>query len=95
MIFLSDLGFEAGLIATIQDNFPETTLELIKRNEKMVAQNISFLINLGVTNYQEAFIKFHSMFLLEPAIFEEIFNKYDTEDLINKLAKNVAITEYL
>jgi hypothetical protein len=35
------------------------------------------------------------MFLLDEKSFDEIFNKYDKEDLIIKLEKNIAIMEYL
>ena len=35
------------------------------------------------------------MFLLDSKTFDEIFSKYDRDDLVAKLEKNVAIMEYL
>ena len=35
------------------------------------------------------------MFLMEPSAFDDIFSKYDKEDLIIKLEKNIAILEHL
>ena len=35
------------------------------------------------------------MFLMDPKLFSEIFNKYDKEDLIEKLNKNLTIIEHL
>ena len=50
---------------------------------------------LGISNYQVAFVKFYNMFLMDNEEFDEIFSKYDKEDLVVKLEKNVAIMEYL
>ena len=54
-----------------------------------------YLKELGISNYVDAFVRFYNMFLLEPSAFDEIFSKYDREDLIAKLEKNIAIMEYL
>ena len=35
------------------------------------------------------------MYLKDPGLFSEIFNKYDKEDLIEKLNKNLTIIEHL
>ena len=75
--------------------FDSETLNIINENIETVYTNISFLKNLGVSNYQDAFLRFYNMFLIEPSSFEEIFQKYDKEDLIAKLEKNVAIMEHL
>ena len=59
------------------------------------AENIKYLKDLGISNCVEAFVRFYNMFLLEPSTFDEIFSKYDHEDLVVKLEKNIAIMEYL
>ena len=46
-------------------------------------------------NYKEIFNSYYGMFLMDNSSFTEIFNKYDQNDLIDKLRKNVAIVEYL
>ena len=50
---------------------------------------------MGVTNLIDIFIHYHDMFLMDNSNFVEIFNKYDQKDLVDKLAQNVQIMEYL
>lgn len=95
MTYLKDLGFNDEYINTINENLPSKALETLEKEKEKVSKNINFLKDLGVKNYCDAFVKFYNMFLLENSSFEEIFSKYDREDLIAKLEKNVAIMEYL
>lgn len=95
MSYLSELGFEDSVIKLLKDTLPVSTIEILEKEKKIVVANISYLIDLGINNYQDAFVKFYNMFLLDEKSFDEIFNKYDKEDLIIKLEKNIAIMEYL
>ena len=95
MMYLKELGFEEEIINVMCKNIPTTALENLEENQKVVTDNIKYLIDLGVTNYVDAFVKFYNMFLIDQQTFEEIFSKYDREDLVAKLEKNVAIMEYL
>ena len=95
MKFLEKLNFSKDAIAEIEDNTPEKLLELIKVQKRLVAENITFLKDLGVTNYQEIFIRYYDMFLMDNSNFKDIFSKYEKEDLITKLSKNINIVEYL
>jgi len=95
MKFLEKLNFSKDAIAEIEDNTPEKLLELIKEQKKLVTENIVFLQELGVTNYQEIFIRYYDMFLMDNSNFKDIFSKYETDDLIAKLNKNINIVEYL
>ena len=70
-------------------------LETLEKEKETVSSNINFLKGLNVTNYEDAFVKFYNMFLLDTKTFEDIFSKYDPEDLVVKLEKNIAIMEYL
>lgn len=95
MTYLRDLGFQDEVITIIEENFSKGALKTLEEEKKSVIDNISYLKELGVTNYIEAFIKFYNMFLLDNKTFDSIFSKYDREDLVAKLEKNVAIMEYL
>lgn len=95
MNYLKDLGFEDKVIELINKNIPSQALENLTTEEATVTQNIKYLKDLGITNYVDAFIKFYNMFLLDNDTFDSIFSKYDKEDLIVKLEKNIAIMEYL
>ena len=67
----------------------------MEANKKLVSKNLDYLNSMGVTNLIEIFTYYHDMFLMDNSNFVEIFNKYDQKDLVEKLAKNVQIMEYL
>ena len=95
MNYLKELGFEDKVIELINKNIPSQALENLTTEEATVTQNIKSLKDLGISNYVDAFIKFYNMFLLDNDTFDSIFSKYDKDDLIVKLEKNIAIMEYL
>lgn len=95
MTFLKEVGFSDEVIMEINNNVPELLKEQVNNHKDLVIENINFLKDLGITNYQEAFMAYASMFLLDVSEFQNIFNKYDREDLVKKIEKNVAIIEHL
>ncbi len=95
MTYLKELGFDDNVIDLINKNIPKQAIETLTTEEIKVSQNIKYLKDLGVTNYVDAFVKFYNMFLLDNDIFDGIFSKYDKDDLVEKLHKNIAIMEYL
>lgn len=95
MTYLKELGFDDNVIDLINKNIPKQAIETLTTEEIKVSQNIKYLKDLGVTNYVDAFVKFYNMFLLDNDIFDSIFSKYDKDDLVEKLHKNIAIMEYL
>ncbi len=95
MMYLKELGFEEDVINSLLEDLPSGAVEKITEHQETITTNINYLKELGISNYVDAFLRFYNMFLLEPTTFDEIFSKYDREDLIAKLEKNVAIMEYL
>ena len=95
MKFLEKYNFNKEDIDSFVNNSPKKLVDAIKEHKKLVGTNIEFLKELGVKNYKEIFIKFYDMFLMDNSNFIEVFNKYDREDLIEKLEKNDGIVEYL
>ena len=84
MKYLEKIGFSKDDIAYMMENTPEKFIELLKEQKKLVTENISYLKDLGVTNYQDIFLKFYEMFLMDNSNFIAIFSKYEKEDLIEK-----------
>ena len=95
MEFLKEVGFSDKLIDIIEENIPSEIKKSLCDYRELAIENINFLKDLGVTNYQEAFMAYPSMFIMNIVDFKEVFNKYDREDLIKKIEKNVAIIEHL
>ncbi len=90
-----DKYFDNDTIMYLNDNVPKVILEELEKEQKLVSKNISFLKDLGVSNIDNIFKNYYDMFLMDPKLFSEIFNKYDKEDLIEKLNKNLTIIEHL
>ncbi len=95
MRFLETVGFNKEEIKNFNNSVADVMLETLTKNKKLVKANIQYLIDLGVKNVHDIFFQYYELFLMDYSNFTEIFNKYDREDLIEKLAKNVAIIEYL
>ena len=95
MKFLEKYGFQKNDIEELRENSTNRLLKELEAHKKLVSKNIEFLESIGVSNLIEIFINYHDMFLMDNSNFMEIFNKYDKESLIEKLAKDVRIMEYL
>ncbi len=95
MKFLEKYGFNKDDIADFLNNSPKKLIDEIKKSKKLVGENINYLKELGVTNYQEIFLEYYDMFLMDHSNFVNIFAKYEPQDLIEKLNKNIRVIEYL
>ncbi len=93
--FLEMVNFNTDEINKLERNMTSIMAGSINENKKLVKANIKYLTELGVKNVQEIFGEYYELFLMDHSNFTGIFNKYDPEDLIEKLVKNIAIVEYL
>lgn len=95
MNYLNKLGFSKEEVTNLENNIAEVMVKALIDNRKLVSANVEYLLDLGVKNIYEIFSSYYELFLIDHSNFMDIFNKYDREDLVEKLAKNVAIVEYL
>ena len=95
MKFLEKYDFNKEDIADFLNNSPKKLIDAIKDNKKLFCANIEYLKDLGVTNYQQLFLEYYDAFLMDHSNFVKIFSKYEPEDLIEKLKKNIRVFEYL
>ncbi len=93
--FLQKFGFTSEQLSDLNNNAAIHVLNTIEKNKNLVSTNINYLMGLGVKNIQDVFLEYYDLFLLDNSNFVSIFNKYDRDDLVEKIAKNVAIVEYL
>lgn len=95
MNFLSEFNFSEEEILNLSNNIPPILYEQIVNSYQLVSKNIAYLKDLGVIPYKEMFIKFYDMFLMDASNFINIFNKYETSDLLEKINTNYEIIEFL
>lgn len=95
MKYLEDLGFTKDDIKIIFNNAPNFIFEALKENKKLVMVNLNYLKDLGVENYKDIFVNYYEIFLNEPSAFRGIFDKYETDSLIEKLKEDIRVIEFL
>lgn len=95
MKFLEKYDFSKETIADFLNNSPKKLIDAIKDHKKLVGENIGYLKDIGIPNYQEVFLEYYDMFLIDHSNFVNIFSKYEISDLIEKIQKNPKIVEYL
>ena len=88
-------SFDSPEVAEFSRSVSDKMIETLEINKKLVKANIAYLQELGVQNVKDIFHVYYEMFLIDHSNFESIFNQYDREDLVEKLAKNIEIIEYL
>ncbi len=95
MKFLESYNFSQEDIQEFENNTPKKIKKTLADNIALVEENLKYLFNLGVNTYKEIFINYPDMFLLDNSNFVEIFSKYETDDLIERLNTNFKLVEYL
>jgi len=93
--FLEIMGFAETEIIKLESGICSNMVQKLDENKNLVKANIDYLKEIGVKNIGDIFNEYYELFLMDHSNFVGIFNKYDPEDLIEKLVKNVAIIEYL
>lgn len=91
MKYLYNFGLDNNDIETIKQNVTEEIYSDLTLLENMVIENIIFLRDLGVNNYSQVIVKYPEIFLRDAESFKNVFSKFDKEDLIQKVSKNVAV----
>ena len=95
MKLLENIGFNAKEIAEMEDSIPSLIMEELNKEERLVLNNINILKELDINNYLLIFKNYYEMFLMDSSVFKDVFEKYDNDDLIDKINKNIAIIEHL
>jgi len=95
MNYLSKYSFNEEEIKELEKNISPALQDVLVKSSSLVCENLDYLKSLGVTNIKEIFNNYYDMFLMDAPSFIDVFSKYETDDLIKKLEKNVTIIEYL
>ncbi len=95
MKILEKIGFNPNEIDELKENIPSLIMQELDKEERLVLNNIDILKELDINNYPLIFKNYYEMFLMDSSVFKEVFEKYDHDDLIDKINKNVTIIEHL
>ena len=95
MNFLEKDGFEKEDINEFENNTPKKIKDVILKNLELVETNLKYIKALGTSVYKEIFINYPDMFLMDASNFSEMFSKYETDELIERLNNNFKLVEYL
>lgn len=95
MKFLEKYDFNKEDIDEFINNTPKKVMDAIKENKELVETNLDFIKSLGALTYREIFINYPDLFFMDNSNFQQMFNKYEKESLIQKLNENFKIVEYL
>lgn len=95
MDYLEKYNFTKDDISSFVNNVPTSVVNVLEEQKKQVSNNIKYLRELGINNYKDIFLNYYELFLNDDTNFRAIFEKYDQADLVDKLAKNINIIEYL
>lgn len=89
--YLYSIGLDANDVETLKSNTDDNTYSDLTLFEPLVSLNIKYMKDFGIKNYTDVLIKYPSIFLRDSESFQNIFSKFDKEDLIQKVAKNPAV----
>ena len=89
--YLYSLGLETNDVDTIKSSIDEDTYSDLTLFEPLVSMNIKYMKDFGIKNYSDVVIKYPAIFLRDSEAFQNVFSKFDKEDLIQKVAKNPAV----
>ncbi len=95
MKLLENIGFSEEEIRELEASIPSLMKDELAKEEKLVINNINILKELNIDNYLTIFKNYYDMFLMDSSVFKDVFEKYDHDDLIDKINKNIAIIEHL
>ena len=95
MSFFEKFGFLEDEQKEYEDITPEEIKKMISKHNKLVETNLQFLKDLEINTYNEIFINYPDMFLMDASNFEKYFNRYEKEALQEKLNTNYKVVKFL
>ena len=91
MNYLKDVGLTNEDVETIKYSVSDDIYSDLTLFAPLVKKNIEFLRDFGITNFKRVVIKYPDIFLRDEGSFENVFSKFDKDDLISKCLNNVAV----
>lgn len=91
MDYLREFGLDNTDIAILKSSLNDDVYSEFSFFQNLVKENIAYLINFGISNYQQVIVKYPEIFLRDTESFKNVLSKFDKQDLIDKVSKNAAV----
>lgn len=91
LAYLRELGLDFTDLETLKESSNDKTYSELSLFEGIVKENVQYMKDFGVSNYTQVVVKYPEIFLRDSESFKNVFSKFDREDLIQKVEKNVAV----
>ncbi len=91
LTYLYDFGLNSRDLDSLKENVDERTFSELTLFEGLVKENLQFMKDFGLNNYIQVVVKYPEIFLRDAESFRNIFSKFDRDDLLQKVEKNVAV----
>lgn len=89
------LGLDEMEEGVFRTNTSDDMFKMMNLFPEIVLTNYQVLEKLEIKNLKECITKYPTRFILNPSHFNEILDKYDTDDLIRCINKNAAVIDRL
>lgn len=91
LTYLYDFGLDSRDLEDLRDNIDDKTYSELSLFEGIVKENVQYMKDFGVSNFNQVVLKYPEIFLRDSESFKNIFSKFDRDDLIQKVEKNPAV----
>lgn len=91
LTYLYDFGLDSRDLDSLKETVDERTFSELTLFEGLVKENLQFMKDFGLNNYIQVVVKYPEIFLRDAESFRNIFSKFDRDDLLQKVEKNVAV----
>ncbi len=91
MEYLYNFGLDSTDIELIKQTASDEVYAELGLFQNIVMENIKYLRDFGINDYSRIVVKYPEIFLRDTESFKNVFSKFDREDLIEKVNKNIAV----
>lgn len=91
MEYLYNFGLDSTDIELIKQTASDEVYAELGLFQNIVMENIKYLRDFGITDYSRIVVKYPEIFLRDTESFKNVFSKFDREDLVEKVNKNIAV----
>ena len=93
MEFLLEEGLSPKLISDLEEKNDEGVIDLIKRECENIKDVIRYLKSIGITKIDELLLAYIELFLKDVEVVKSTFEKYNIEEVVQKINEDTSYIE--